>query len=64
MVLRDITELKRLQEKEHEAGRIAAETIEGMVDAVLIMNPEGKILHANKEVERTGYKREEIVGKT
>lgn len=39
--------------------------IDDASDHVVITNPEGKIIYANKAAERmTGYKREEIIGKT
>ena len=66
-ILRDITPQKRLQEMEREAAvtRMAVETIEGMPAWVAIMDFNGTIRRVNSEFERrSGYKREEIVGKT
>jgi PAS domain S-box-containing protein len=66
-ILRDITPQKRLQEMEREAAvtRMAVEMIEGMLEAVTIMDLDGTIRQVNSEFERgSGYKKEEIVGKT
>ncbi len=66
-ILRDITPQKRLQRMEKEAAvtRMAVETIEGMLEAVTIMDLDGKIRQVNSEFERgSGYKKEEAVGKT
>jgi len=66
-ILRDITPQKRLQELEREAAvtRMAVETIEGMPAGVAIMDFDRTIRQVNSEFERrSGYKREEIVGKT
>ncbi len=67
VILRDITPQKRLQEMEKEAAvnRTAVETIEGMLEAVAIMDLDGTIRQVNSEFERgSGYKKEEIIGKT
>ena len=66
-ILKDITLQKRLQEMEREAAatRMAVEMIEGMLEAVAIMDLDGTIRHVNSEFEvRSGYKRDEVVGKT
>ncbi|MGA1790024.1 MAG: PAS domain S-box protein [bacterium] len=55
------TDCKHLQQKKYNAGAI----IEGMLDAVLVLDLDGTIQQVNAEFERgTGWKREEIVGKT
>lgn len=66
-LLRDITELKRLQEREKEVLVLAerAATIDAMVDGVLTHDLEGKIISANKSLEdMAGYKKEEYLGKS
>jgi PAS domain S-box-containing protein len=66
-ILRDITPQKRLQKMEREAAvtRMAVEMIEGMLEAVTIMNLDGIIRQVNSEFERgSGYKKEEVIGKT
>lgn len=66
-MLRDITELKRLQEKEKEVATIAerASIIDAMVDGVLVHDLDGRIVSINKALEdMTGYKLEENVGKS
>ncbi|MFB0553081.1 MAG: PAS domain S-box protein [Phycisphaerae bacterium] len=66
-ILRDITPQKRLQEMEREAAvtRMAVEMIEGMLEAVTIMDLDGTIRQVNSEFERgSGYKKEEVIGKT
>ncbi len=63
-LLRDITELKRLQGREKEALVLAerAATTDAMIDGVLTHDPEGKIISANKSLEdMTGYKAKEQV---
>lgn len=64
-ITRNITELKRLQEKEKEAAvtRMAADTIEGMVDVVGMTDMEGRIIQINEAVEAWGYKKEDLIGK-
>ncbi len=66
-ILRDITPQKRLQEMEREAAvtRMAVEMIEGMLEAVTIMDLDGTIRQVNSEFERgSGCKKEEVIGKT
>ncbi len=66
-ILRDITPQKRLQKMEREAAvtRMAVEMIEGMLEAITIMDLDGTIRQVNSEFERgSGYKKEEVVGKT
>jgi len=66
-MLRDITELKRLQEKEKEVATITerASIIDAMVDGVLVHDLDGRIVSINKALEdMTGYKLEENVGKS
>ena len=66
-LVRDITELKRLQEREKEALVLAerAATIDAMIDGVLVHDLEGKIMSANKSLEdMAGYKKEEYLGKS
>jgi len=66
-ILKDITLQKRLQEVEREATatRMAVEMIEGMLEVVAIVDLDGTIRHVNSEFEvRSGYRREEVVGKT
>jgi len=66
-LLKDITERKRLQQKEKEALVLVdrAATIDAMVDGVLTHDLEGKIISANKSLEdMAGYKKEEYLGKS
>ena len=66
VILRDITLEKQLLEMEKEASatRTAIETIEGMIESVLLTDLNGIILQANSEFEKyTGYKRQEVIGK-
>jgi PAS domain S-box-containing protein len=65
-ILRDITPQKRLQEMEREAAvtRMSVEVIEGMLEAVIIMDLDGTIRQVNSEFESgSGYKRGEVIGK-
>ena len=65
VVLRNITLEKQLLEMEKEASatRTAIETIEGMIESVLLTDLKGVILQANSEFEKyTGYKRQEVIG--
>jgi len=66
-LLRDVTELKRLQEKEKEALVLTdrAAIIDAMVDGVLTHDLEGKIISVNKSLEAmAGYNKEEYLGKS
>ena len=66
-VVRDITELKRLQEKEKEAAALnmASETIDAMPDALYVLDLEGVILSTNPaQTKIFGYNPEEIIGKS
>ena len=50
------------REKRHVLGADAI--IEGMLDEVMIVDTNGKILQVNSEFERgTGWRREEVIGK-
>ncbi len=65
-ILRDITLEKQFLEMEKEASatRTAIETIEGMIECVLLTDLNGIILQANSEFEKyTGYKRQDVIGK-
>ncbi|MGE5246988.1 MAG: sigma 54-interacting transcriptional regulator, partial [Verrucomicrobiota bacterium] len=47
-----------------DAGSFGSLLIESLSDGVVVISPEGKILHANHSfLERSGYRLEEIVGK-
>lgn len=61
----DITEKKKAEEK-LKAEKIKLENyIEGMVDAVVVMDSKGTVLHVNNGWQKlTGYKKEEIIGKS
>ncbi|OIN97311.1 hypothetical protein AUJ66_03720 [Candidatus Desantisbacteria bacterium CG1_02_38_46] len=63
----DITELKRLQEKEKELAA-AAETkaiIDGMPDSLIVLNLNGVIVNVNPAFTKTfGWKPEERIGKS
>ncbi|MBN2589986.1 MAG: PAS domain S-box protein [Sedimentisphaerales bacterium] len=66
VVLRDIMLERQLLEMEKEASatRTAIETIEGMIESVLLTDLNGVILQANSEFEKyTGYKRQDVIGK-
>lgn len=63
----DITEFKHLQEKEKELvmSKVAADTIEAMIDAVGIADLNMRINSLNKACFKMfGYEREEIIGKS
>jgi PAS domain S-box-containing protein len=67
LAIDDITERKRLQQREKEAAanRMAAQVLEGMLEAVTILDLDGIIRQVNNGFERsTGWKREEVIGKT
>ncbi len=66
VVLRDILLEKQLLEMEKEASatKTAIETIEGMIESVLLLDLNGIILQANSEFEKyTGHKRQDVIGK-
>jgi diguanylate cyclase (GGDEF)-like protein/PAS domain S-box-containing protein len=67
----DVTEWKRAEEEKMKArteaelarvsARIATETIDGMMDAVVILNPQGKIIQYNRGLmESFGWGREAL----
>jgi PAS domain S-box-containing protein len=67
LAIDDITERKRLQQKEKEAAanRMAAQVLEGMLEAVTILDLDGIIRQVNNGFERsTGWKQKEVIGKT
>ena len=56
-IVHDITERKRLEE------RLAKELLEAAPDAMVVENPEGRIILVNAQTERLfGYRREEMIG--
>lgn len=64
--LRDITELKRLQEEEKEtaAAKAAKEIMDSTIDVVYMLDLDGNMVRWNKAmVEITGYSAEELDGK-
>ncbi len=64
-IARDITERKRMEEERLAARRRAEETMESMIDGVMIVDFNGVTLQTNSAFERqTGYKKEEVIGKT
>jgi PAS domain S-box-containing protein len=51
--------------QETVVSRVTAEAIEGVLEAVIIMELDGIIRHVNSEFEEsTGWKKEEVIGKT
>ncbi|MFQ6129445.1 MAG: PAS domain S-box protein [Candidatus Hadarchaeaceae archaeon] len=65
-IIRDITEFRRLQEKEKEASaaKMAADVIDAMSDGLVLLSMDGKITFINSAFEKmSGYKKSELVGK-
>ena len=61
VAMRDLTEQKRAQ----ETMQRLATAVEQTVEAIIITDPQGKILYVNRSFEAiTGYNRAEVIGKT
>jgi sigma-B regulation protein RsbU (phosphoserine phosphatase) len=67
-MISDITEQKRIEAEEHrsrETISLLSRAVEGTADSVVITDPQGRIEYVNPAFEATtGYKREEVVGRT
>jgi PAS domain S-box-containing protein len=60
---RDITELKRIEEKLRATSLYTRNLIETSLDPLVTISPEGKITDVNKATESaTGFSREELIG--
>ena len=64
LTFKDITELKRLQEKESAADREKAELVDAMPDALNVRDLDGRIVAVNPAYTKMfGWKPEEVIGK-
>jgi PAS domain S-box-containing protein len=61
---RDVTEAKRAEEALRKSNAMFEGLFEAAPDAILLVNSEGRIIEANRQVEMMfGYGQEELVGK-
>jgi PAS domain S-box-containing protein len=61
---RDITRLKKAEEELREANAYNRSLIDGTIDPLATVSPDGKILDVNPASERaTGYQRDELIGR-
>lgn len=60
-----LSESKWAEDVLKQSGLVAAATIEGMPDGVMLVNMQGEIIYVNKAFERAlGYKASELLGKS
>lgn len=60
-----LSESKWAEDVLKQSGLVAAATIEGMPDGVMLVNMQGEIIYVNKAFERLlGYKADELLGKS
>ena len=65
VLYKDITELKRAQEESEESRKHFQMLFDLMADPVTVVDERGKILEVTQKVEEiTGFKKEELVGKS
>ncbi len=63
VIIRDITERKKAQEKIRLSALYARSLIEASLDPLVTINPDGKITDVNKATEKiTGILREDLIG--
>jgi formate hydrogenlyase transcriptional activator len=64
-VTRDLTERKKTEEALQRSEEHSRMLFENSPDAVLVSDPEGRILEANARIDKLfGYKREELIGQS